>query len=29
MEPMHVNDGEENVVNKTGEIYPGLVAAGM
>ena len=29
MEPMHVNDGEEHVVNKTGEIYPGLVAAGM
>ena len=26
---MHVNDGEEHVVNKTGEIYPGLVAAGM
>ena len=23
------NDGEEHVVNKTGEIYPGLVAAGM
>ena len=29
MEPMHVNDGEEHVVNKTGEIYPGLIAAGM
>ena len=29
MEPMHVNDGEEHVVNKTGQIYPGLVAAGM
>ena len=26
---MHVNDGEEHVVNKTGEIYPGLIAAGM
>jgi thiamine thiazole synthase len=29
MEPMHVNDGEEHVVNKTGQIYQGLVAAGM
>ena len=29
MNPMHVNEGEEHVVHKTGEIYPGLVAAGM
>ena len=29
MEPMHVNDGEEHVVHKTGEVYPGLIAAGM
>jgi len=29
MEPMYVNDGEEHVVHKTGEIYPGLIAAGM
>ena len=29
MEPMFVNDGEEHVVHKTGEVYPGLIAAGM
>ncbi len=29
MQPMHVNDGEEHVVHKTGEVYPGLIAAGM
>lgn len=29
MNPMWVNDGEEHVVEKTGEVYPGLVAAGM
>ncbi len=29
MEPMYVNDGEEHVVHKTGEVYPGLIAAGM
>ncbi|MDH3314100.1 MAG: sulfide-dependent adenosine diphosphate thiazole synthase [Nitrosopumilus sp.] len=29
MNPMHVNEGEEHVVDKTGEVYPGLVAAGM
>ena len=29
MNPMWVEDGEEHVVEKTGEIYPGLVAAGM
>ena len=29
MNPMWVEDGEEHVVHKTGEIYPGLVAAGM
>jgi len=29
MNPMYVNEGEEHVVNKTGEVYPGLVAAGM
>ena len=29
MNPMYVNEGEEHVVHKTGEIYPGLVAAGM
>jgi len=29
MNPMWVNEGEEHVVEKTGEIYPGLVAAGM
>ena len=29
MNPMYVNEGEEHVVHKTGEVYPGLVAAGM
>lgn len=29
MNPMYVNEGEEHVVNHTGEVYPGLVAAGM
>ncbi|MBP2624926.1 MAG: thiazole biosynthesis protein [Nitrosopumilaceae archaeon] len=29
MNPMWVNEGEEYVVEKTGEIYPGLIAAGM
>ncbi len=29
MNPMYVNEGEEQVVHKTGEVYPGLVAAGM
>jgi sulfide-dependent adenosine diphosphate thiazole synthase len=29
MDPMWVNEGEEHVVEKTGEVYPGLVAAGM
>jgi thiamine thiazole synthase len=29
MNPMYVNEGEEHVVNKTGEVFPGLVAAGM
>jgi len=29
MNPMYVNEGEEYVVEKTGEVYPGLVAAGM
>lgn len=29
MNPMHVDEGEEHVVTKTGEVYPGLVAAGM
>jgi len=29
MNPMNVNEGEEHVVEKTGEVYPGLVAAGM
>ncbi len=29
MSPMYVNEGEEYVVEKTGEVYPGLVAAGM
>lgn len=29
MNPMYVNEGEEHVVDKTGEVYPGLVAAGM
>ncbi|MEX0910809.1 MAG: sulfide-dependent adenosine diphosphate thiazole synthase [Nitrosopumilaceae archaeon] len=29
MNPMWVDDGENRVVHKTGEIYPGLVIAGM
>lgn len=29
MNPMHVSEGEDQVVHKTGEIYPGLVVAGM
>jgi len=29
MDPMWVNSGEERVVEKTGEVYPGLIAAGM
>ena len=29
MNPMYVNEGEEHVVEKTGEVYPGLIAAGM
>ncbi|KAG2477144.1 MAG: Thiamine thiazole synthase [Nitrosopumilales archaeon] len=29
MNPMHVQEGEDQVVHKTGEVYPGLVAAGM
>ena len=29
MNPMFVNEGEEHVINKTGEVYPGLIAAGM
>lgn len=29
MNPMYVDEGEEHVVEKTGEIYPGLIAAGM
>ena len=29
MNPMYVNEGEEHVVHKTGEVYPGLVVAGM
>ena len=29
MDPMWVNSGEEHVVEKTGEVYPGLIAAGM
>jgi thiamine thiazole synthase len=29
MNPMYVNEGEEHVVEKTGEVYPGLVVAGM
>ena len=29
MNPMYVNEGEEHVVHKTGEVYPGLIAAGM
>jgi sulfide-dependent adenosine diphosphate thiazole synthase len=29
MNPMWVDNGEEHVVEKTGEVYPGLIAAGM
>ena len=29
MNPMYVNEGEEHVVDKTGQVYPGLIAAGM
>ncbi len=29
MNPMYVDEGEEHVVEKTGEIYPGLIVAGM
>ncbi len=29
MNPMYVDEGEEHVVEKTGEVFPGLVAAGM
>ena len=29
MNPMYVDEGEEHVVHKTGEIFPGLVIAGM
>ena len=29
MNPMYVDEGEEHVVHKTGEVYPGLVIAGM
>lgn len=29
MNPMYVEEGEEHVVEKTGEVFPGLVAAGM
>jgi len=29
MNPMWVDDGENRVVHKTGEVYPGLVIAGM
>ena len=29
MDPMWVDDGENKVVYKTGEVYPGLVVAGM
>lgn len=29
MDPMHVDEGEDQVVHKTGEVFPGLVAAGM
>ena len=29
MQPMHVDAGEDEVVTKTGEVYPGLVVAGM
>lgn len=29
MNPMWVDDGENRVVHKTGEVYPGLIVAGM
>ena len=29
MNPMYVDEGEDQVVHKTGEVFPGLVAAGM
>jgi sulfide-dependent adenosine diphosphate thiazole synthase len=29
MDPMWVEGGEDEVVNKTGEVFPGLIAAGM
>ncbi len=29
MNTMYVNEGEEHVVHKTGEVFPGLIAAGM
>ena len=29
MNPMYVDEGEEHVVEKTGEVFPGLIAAGM
>ena len=29
MNPMYVDEGEEHVVEKTGEVFPGLVIAGM
>jgi thiamine thiazole synthase len=29
MNPMWVEDGEDKVVEQTGEVYPGLVIAGM
>ena len=29
MNPMYVNEGEEHVVHKTGEVFPGIIAAGM
>jgi thiamine thiazole synthase len=29
MDPMWVEGGEDAVVNSTGEVFPGLIAAGM
>jgi thiamine thiazole synthase len=29
MEPMWVNAGEDLVVERTGEVFPGLIASGM
>lgn len=29
MNPMYVDEGEDKVIEKTGEVFPGLVAAGM